>query len=65
MDSGSCLESHSIKCYWRHFFFVTCNCKYVNWGHEGDHSPPSGAKVKNAWSCTSTFQIHLHGILLI
>jgi hypothetical protein len=23
-------------------------------GREADHSPPSGAEVKNAWSCTST-----------
>jgi len=23
-------------------------------GHEADHSPPSGAKVKNSWSYTST-----------
>jgi len=23
-------------------------------GREADHSPPSSAKVKNAWSCTST-----------
>jgi hypothetical protein len=22
--------------------------------HEADHSPPSSAEVKNAWSCTST-----------
>jgi hypothetical protein len=25
-------------------------------GHEADHSPPSSAGVKNAWSCTSTPQ---------
>jgi len=23
-------------------------------GHEADHSPPSSAEIKNAWSCTST-----------
>jgi hypothetical protein len=23
-------------------------------GREADHSPPSSAEVKNAWSCTST-----------
>jgi hypothetical protein len=29
----------------------------VKWlGHEADHSPPSSAKVKNAWSYTSTPQ---------
>jgi len=22
-------------------------------GHEADHSPPSSAKVKNTWSCTT------------
>jgi len=27
---------------------------------EADHSPPSSAKVKNAWSYAST-PIHLHG----
>jgi hypothetical protein len=43
-------------------------------GHEADHSPPSSAQVKNAWSYTSTPQyifmawclikhrIHLHGM---
>jgi hypothetical protein len=25
-------------------------------GHEADHSPPSSAEVKNAWSYTSTLQ---------
>jgi hypothetical protein len=25
-------------------------------GREADHSPPSNAEVKNAWSCTSTPQ---------
>jgi len=25
-------------------------------GHEADHSPPSSAKVKNAWNYTSTPQ---------
>jgi hypothetical protein len=29
--------------------------------HEADHSPPSGAKVKNAWRFTSTPAIHLYG----
>jgi hypothetical protein len=29
----------------------------VKWlGHEADHSPPPNAKVKNAWSYTSTAQ---------
>jgi hypothetical protein len=37
----------------------------VKWpGHECDHSPPSNAKVKNAWSYTSTPPIHLHGMVL-
>jgi hypothetical protein len=31
---------------------------------EADHLPPSSAKVKNAWSCTSTPLIHLHGVVL-
>jgi hypothetical protein len=30
---------------------------------EADHSPPSSAKVKNAWSRTST-PIRLHGVVL-
>jgi hypothetical protein len=37
----------------------------VEWpGHEAVHSPQSSAKVKNAWSFTSTFTIHLHGVVL-
>jgi hypothetical protein len=28
-------------------------------GREDDHSPPSSAEVKNAWSCTSN-----HGVVL-
>jgi hypothetical protein len=31
---------------------------------EADHSPPSSAEVKNAWSYTSTPPIHLHGVVL-
>jgi hypothetical protein len=33
-------------------------------GCEADHSPPSSAEVKNAWSYTSTSPLHLHGIVL-
>jgi hypothetical protein len=37
----------------------------VKWpGCETDHSPPSSAKVKNAWSYTSTPPICLHGVVL-
>jgi hypothetical protein len=31
---------------------------------EADHSPPSSAKVKNAWNYTSTPSIHIHGVVL-
>jgi hypothetical protein len=31
---------------------LSCREKWL--GCENDHSPPSSAKVKNAWSCTST-----------
>jgi hypothetical protein len=31
---------------------------------EADHSPPSSAEVKNAWSYTSTSPIRLHGLEL-
>jgi hypothetical protein len=31
---------------------------------EADHSPPSSAEVKNAWSYTSTFPIRLHCVEL-
>jgi hypothetical protein len=31
---------------------------------EADHSPPSSAEVKNAWSYTSTPPIRLHGVVL-
>jgi hypothetical protein len=33
-------------------------------GREADHSPPSSAEVKNAWSYTSTLLIRLHGVVL-
>jgi hypothetical protein len=33
-------------------------------GCEGDHSPPSSAKFKKAWSYTSTPPIRLHGVVL-
>jgi hypothetical protein len=33
-------------------------------GREADHSSPSSADVKNAWSYTSTFPIRLHGVVL-
>jgi hypothetical protein len=33
-------------------------------GREADHSPPSSAEVKNAWSNTSTLPIRLHGMVL-
>jgi hypothetical protein len=31
---------------------------------ESDHSPPSSAEVKNAWSYTSIHPIRLHGVML-
>jgi len=35
---------------------------WINWlRHEYDHSLPSSAELKNAWSCTSSFPICLHG----
>jgi hypothetical protein len=33
-------------------------------GRETDHSPPSSAWVKNAWSYTSTPPIRFHGVVL-
>jgi hypothetical protein len=33
-------------------------------GREADHSPPSSAKVKNAWSYTSTPPVRLHGMVI-
>jgi hypothetical protein len=37
----------------------------IKWsGREADHSPPSNAEVKNAWSYTSTPPIHLNGVVL-
>jgi len=32
-------------------------------GHEVYNLPPSNAKVKNAWSYTSTLPVHLHGMV--
>jgi hypothetical protein len=33
-------------------------------GREADHSPPSSAEAKNAWSYTSISSIRLHGVVL-
>jgi hypothetical protein len=33
-------------------------------GCEADHSSPSSAEVKNAWSYTSTPPVRLHGVEL-
>jgi len=33
-------------------------------GREADHSPPSSAEDKNAWSYTSSPSIRLHGVVL-
>jgi len=33
-------------------------------GHEADHSSPSSAEIKKAWSYTATRPIRLHGIVL-
>jgi hypothetical protein len=33
-------------------------------GREADHSPPPSVEVNNAWSCTSTHPIRLHGVVL-
>jgi hypothetical protein len=33
-------------------------------GHEADHSPPSSAEIKKAWSYISTPLICLHGVVL-
>jgi hypothetical protein len=36
----------------------------VKWpGREADHSPPSSAEAKNAWSYTSNPPIRLHGVV--
>jgi len=32
--------------------------------YETDHSPPSSAEVKNAWSYTSTTPVRLRGVVL-
>jgi hypothetical protein len=41
---------------------------FIQWverpGREADHSPPSSAKVKNAWSYTFTPRIRLLGVVL-
>jgi len=29
-----------------------------------DHSPPSSAEIKNAWSCASIPPLRLHGVVL-
>jgi hypothetical protein len=37
----------------------------VKWpGRQADHSPPSSAEVKNAWSYTSTPPMSLHDVVL-
>jgi hypothetical protein len=32
--------------------------------HEVDHSPPSSAKVKDAWNCTSIPPVCYHSVVL-
>jgi hypothetical protein len=32
---------------------------------EADHSPPSSAEVKNAWSFTSSPPVYLHGVIVM
>jgi hypothetical protein len=73
---------------WWHFFFATASSPVlgptqppIQWvprinrlGHEDDHSLPSSAKVKNAWSYTSQYmpmasfiinqEKHLQGVVL-
>jgi hypothetical protein len=34
------------------------------WRRESNHSPPTGAEIKNEWSYTSTPPIGLHGVVL-
>jgi hypothetical protein len=37
----------------------------IKWpGREADHSLPSSAEIKNAWSYTSTLSVRLHGVVL-
>jgi len=33
-------------------------------GPEADHSPPTSAEIKNAWSYTSTTPVRLHSVVL-
>jgi len=32
--------------------------------HDANHSPPSSAEIKYAWSCTSTLTLNLHGAMI-
>jgi hypothetical protein len=42
--------------------------QWLSWvkqsGNEADHSPPSDAKVKSAWSYTSTPPVRFYGVVL-
>jgi hypothetical protein len=39
--------------------------QWVNWpGREADRSRPTSAEVKEMWIYTSTFPIHVHGLVL-
>jgi hypothetical protein len=50
------LPSHLLNGYRRSFPGVKRPRRNVH------HSPPTSAEVKNAWSCTSTPPVYLHGV---
>jgi hypothetical protein len=62
---GDQLKHRDTFIFYYHFNLVYENIYSVQRSErEADHSPPSRAKVKNAWSCTSTPPIQLHGMEL-
>ena len=47
------------------FYGYQDSVRYVNWAGRNDHSPPSSAKVKNEWSCTSIPAMWGHAVALL
>jgi hypothetical protein len=60
--SGPALEPTQLPIQWVSGVALSPGVKRP--GRDADHSPPSSAKVKNAWRYTSTSPIRLHGVVL-
>jgi hypothetical protein len=77
VDRWNLISTSAIQYYYYYYYYLLGPTQpAIQWvpgalslevkrpGREADHSPPSSAKVKNAWSYTSTPPIRLHGVVL-